>query len=121
MSATTTTEIASPEISIIEAILDDSVTAHLARTGTVLDPQSPPSSTEADGTREHTPSWWPRDHRRIPDYRSARYHPEWDRLTSSTREAIMVTMMFRGCEILRVSLGRKDLLDGKILADSTLF
>jgi hypothetical protein len=121
MSATTTTEIASPEVSIIEAILEDSVTVHLARTGTVLDPQSPPSLFEVGGTREHNPSWWPRDHRRIPHYRSARYHPEWDRLTGSTREAVMVTMMFRGCEILRVSLGGNDLLDGKILADLMLF
>ncbi|KPI36492.1 uncharacterized protein AB675_4434 [Cyphellophora attinorum] len=121
MSATITTEVAPPEIRIVEAILEEPATAHLARTGAALDPPGLPRSTAAAATREHNPSWWPTDHRRIPDYRSAGYHPEWDRLTSSTREAVMVTMMFRGCEILRVSLGLKDLSDGKTLADLVLF
>lgn len=105
MSATITTQEAPLEVTIIEAIVGEAATPHLARTGALLDPLSPPNSTDDDGTRENNPSWWPTDHRRIPNYRSPRYHPEWDRLTSSTREYIMVTLMFRGCEVLRVSVG----------------
>lgn len=50
----------------------------------------------------NNPEWWPTQHRRIPDYRRARYNPQWYSLTDSSREAFMINMMFRGCYLLNV-------------------
>ena len=63
---------------------------------------------QLDADREHVsnatrnPSWWPADHRRIPNYRPPRRHPQWPELTSSTGEATTITLMFLGCHLLQV-------------------
>lgn len=54
------------------------------------------------------PTWWPTDHRRMPDYRPARYHPEWHELTNNS--AVMETVvlvLFGGCSIISVRVLRQ--------------
>ena len=63
----------------------------------------PQESNHSDQqTTENNPGWWPTQHRRIPNFRRARYHTQWNSLTDSTREAFMINMMFRGCYLLNV-------------------
>lgn len=51
----------------------------------------------------HNPSWWPTAHRRMPDYRQARYHPEWHELTdNSSIMPMFVLVLFVGCHIISV-------------------
>lgn len=50
----------------------------------------------------NNPSWWPANHRRIPNYRPPSYHPQWRELTSTTGEATIITLMFVGCHLLQV-------------------
>lgn len=51
----------------------------------------------------NNPSWWPTSHRRIPDYRQARYHPEWHELTdNSVIMPIVILVLFGGCHIISV-------------------
>ncbi len=61
---------------------------------------------DADQNREldrpNNPSWWPANHRRIPNYRPPSYHPQWRELTSTTGEATMINLMFIGCHLLQV-------------------
>ena len=49
------------------------------------------------------PSWWPTDHRRIPQYRPARFHPDWSGLTATRRESLTIVCLFVGCHLLSVS------------------
>ena len=58
-----------------------------------------------EGPQQSTvnPSWWPTNHRRIPDYRQPRYHPEWHELTdNSTTMSMIVVVLFAGCHIIAV-------------------
>lgn len=49
------------------------------------------------------PPWWPIDHRRIPNYRSARYHPEWNELTdNSAIMPLIILVLFGGCHLISV-------------------
>jgi hypothetical protein len=51
----------------------------------------------------NNPSWWPADHRRIPGYRPAHRHPEWNELTNNTIiQPVVVLVMFGGCHLLAV-------------------
>ena len=104
MSATTTTDTIHG-VAIDEAIpttfRSGSVFDAALRHGALLSPLSAPDVDRQSNAAN--PPWWPGDHRRMPDYRRANYHPEWQRLTSGRLEAFMIYMMFRGCEILRVS------------------
>lgn len=54
------------------------------------------------------PTWWPTDHRRMPDYRPARYHPEWHELTNNSAfMETVVLVLFGGCSIISVRIPRE--------------
>lgn len=54
--------------------------------------------------RVDNPSWWPTNHRRLPDYRAPRYNPEWRELTgNSTTMDLILVVFFGGCQIMAVS------------------
>lgn len=71
--------------------------------------QNPPAENY-DGPRQPTnnPAWWPTDHRRVSDYRPARYHPEWNELTDdSTIMPIIILVLFGGCHLISVGSPKK--------------
>ena len=90
-----------PDVAAALGFVRDGVLTGILRHGALQRPLH--AIDDGSETSTENPTWWPTDHRRIPDYRPARYHPQWNRLTSSTREAFMIVMMFRGCNVLRVS------------------
>ena len=104
MSATMTTTATNSVPSDVNAattlVADEGVVSSISHYGAVLTPH------EADHNSRQTiannPEWWPTQHRRIPNYRQARYHSQWNSLTDSAREAFMIDMMFRGCYLLNV-------------------
>ena len=99
MSATTTST---------SAIVQQATTVATALVGGDLetrDSQGSPRESRGSTTGEfNNPSWWPIEYRRMPHYRPARRHPQWSELTASTRESILITIMFGGCHLLAVSM-----------------
>ncbi|RVX74925.1 hypothetical protein B0A52_01202 [Exophiala mesophila] len=58
---------------------------------------------EEPGPLGINPTWWPTDHRGMPNFRPARYHPEWHELTDdSTIMPIVILVLFGGCSIISV-------------------
>ena len=100
MSASTTTS-TEGTTTAIATLLGGETAANTIHTGGL------PSSADTGGNEPprvtDNPSWWPTDHRRIPDYRPIRYHPEWTQLADSVRQNFMITVMFGGCHVLAVS------------------
>jgi hypothetical protein len=51
----------------------------------------------------NNPAWWPTNHRRIPGYLPARYHPEWHELTdNSAIMSVVILVLFGGCHLIAV-------------------
>jgi hypothetical protein len=102
MSASTTTTTTLQEATRFVTSLVGDEAVFQADTGS-LPSDSDPNDSQAENPTASNPSWWPTDHRRIPDYHPARYHPEYYALANnSAREHFMVVMMFRGCHLLTV-------------------
>jgi hypothetical protein len=102
MSAATTTTTGSSEVNFTTRLVaEGSSLFSTLQEGAVPVPQT----VEENHSRSTSdnPEWWPTQHRRVPDYRRARFHPQWNSLTDSMREAFMIDMMFRGCYLLSVS------------------
>ena len=101
MSASTTTTTALQEATRFVTSLVGEEVAFQSDTGSIPS-ASDPNVGHAENSTTNNPSWWPTDHRRIPDYRPVHYHPEYYTLASSAREHFMVVMMFQGCHLLSV-------------------
>ena len=101
MSATITTETAPVEASIFTAQAVGDVANRALLSGAVPDAGRSEVDSSTQQSQQNPPGWLT-NHRRIPGYRAPQYHPRWSTLTSSTMEAFMVTMMFRGCQVLEV-------------------
>ena len=82
-------------------------------TAFTLSGEAPPGGSQPDSTVSNSylspqepasnPSWWPTNHRQLPDYRPPQYHPEWRELTGNN--AVMdafVLVLFGGCHIISV-------------------
>jgi hypothetical protein len=83
----------------------------------VLRGESDPPPVETQRARrqpERNPAWWPTNHRWIPNYRQARYHPEWFELTEgSIIRTGVVVVLFAGCHLIAVCLDlRLDVEEG---------
>ncbi|KIW24670.1 uncharacterized protein PV07_10372 [Cladophialophora immunda] len=62
------------------------------------------SGSPSDHTRANNPAWWPTDHRRIPNYRQVRYHPEWHELSGNSLVAdVFILVLFKGCGYLAMA------------------
>lgn len=104
MSATTTTTARASiprDIDTVTTLVGDGDVLSGALRGGALLATDEPGQYNSQITTDN-PVWWPTQHRRIPNYRQARYHPQWNTLTDSSREAFMIDMMFRGCYLLSV-------------------
>jgi hypothetical protein len=68
---------------------------------------APPATvTHHDESRPtvSNPTWWPTEHRRMPNFAAARYHPEWNELTGNNLFVDMfVVVLFAGCHVISVS------------------
>jgi hypothetical protein len=94
--------------SVVEEIIPAATTIlgeDAASTELQVDAFAPQLDADRDRVSNATnnPSWWPADHRRIPNYRPPRRHPQWQELTSSIGEATTITLMFVGCQLLQVA------------------
>ena len=71
--------------------------------------ENPPVENYEESQRPtNNPSWWPTDHRRIPDHRPARVHPEWHELTGNSPIVdIVVMVLFGGCHLIAVGSAQK--------------
>ena len=111
MSATTTTTNVEKPRTITHTVQADALTVlrlgprgafeDVLRYGAVRTPLN--ETDEHPETPTTNPSWWPTNHRRIPNYRPAQLHQQWSSLTSSYGEAFMINLMFMGCRVLLVS------------------
>jgi hypothetical protein len=107
MTASTVTSTVPVEVSTISTPLGDDLIPGLLTEGVVLntvvdDLEVPDASNR--GT-QNPPSWLT-GHRRIPDFRAPRVHPEWSELTHGPRETILIGLLFRGCRLMQVKFKR---------------
>ena len=104
MTASTVTSIVPVEVSTSSMVLGDDLIPNFLTEGlvptTFVDDIELPS--DPHGGTQNPPSWLT-GHRRIPDFRAPRVHPEWRELTDGLMETILISLLFRGCRLMQVN------------------
>lgn len=107
MTASTVTSTVPVEVSTISTLSGDDFIPGILTEGlvpnTVVDDLEVPVASS--GATQNPPGWLT-GHRRIPDFRAPRVHPEWSELTHGPRETILIGLLFRGCRLMQVKFRR---------------
>lgn len=82
-------------------LVGGNIAASAVETGELPSPLHEDTPSIQESTQN--PTWWPTDHRHVPDYRQVRYHPEWRALSGGSRAAdVFIFVLFKGCGFLAV-------------------